>query len=1075
MISDRIDPEGSNPADEFPTPSGFMRKLRPELYSDTVDRPLYVLDQSMLEFQLETMTARNEQQKFEIFCRKLCERVICPNIRPQSGPEGGGDGKTDADTFQVAGAMSDLTYIGHPGPGQADWAFAFSAMKDWKRKVVKDAEGIAGTGRKYERVYFVTNQPARAQDRARIETELLAAHSIPVKILDRAWIVNEVIDSERKDIAHDYLGVGQLTTDPMRMGPEDYSRRRRLDDVERALADPASYKGMERQLVTEAMVAAQLSRNLEQPRHETEGRHARAIRLAMRHGTARQHLEARHDALWTAFWWFDDAEAMSTGYGAIEDEALAADHARNIEFLVQLHQLLVNAVIYRMLTPAEADLSARSERLEAALEAMTLVEGRPNHVLEARTSLAVVRLGRFSAEGNVARLPEIWSELGEILDQASGLVEFDADRLVRLIDVVSMPAGRDPAYRAVAERLADFVAKRTSDAEGASILLRQALRLGDDERCERIRLLGRAAVRLAKREHAMQLIEAHQHLAIAYRGADLLWAARSSIIMAAAGLAAEGEEDSELPVGFVPTVKIWAWIALQLRLVPELLLTMRLLNMSVATLPLDDASEARVAEGIQELDAAFASNILNMTDDEVSLLSRLPAALESAVMPMSHTALLYTLGYEDLLREDGGIPAEETAEGIDDFFAMLKAQPVSSQLFDQLILNPRSGQTLETCICGLTFEVIAPGGDNGILLAQAVVATFEAVLATLLEEQVGPHTERFRIDIVETENSEPTVRLDPAAMRSLISWPRSLSPADFARQSDIGAFLIQVAGETLAATFSLPGLKQAVERVFARGNAHDRVSSVLAALSGVQRISGKSVIRMPTIDAVDFPMRSRPQVRDLELSARSSDEDDENNEMSVSPEGRPTVGRHRNLKVQSVIDVHSWDKGKWTGIAYASYGEDEPPVFALVFSNADAARQIFERWRERFGTKDLNHDIHISIIRRLPNHPPSHYAVQITSRRPDDGEWERGILYQTMNRVHVMHPDDDANLDRFIATRDAIGAFILAPAVVSGGEANIMIDLAILKQNLPVVVAADVGRHDVEWTALELVARQDAE
>lgn len=41
-------------------------------------------------------------------------------------------------------------------------------MKDWKRKVAKDVEGITGTGRKYERVYFVTNESARAQGRMRI-------------------------------------------------------------------------------------------------------------------------------------------------------------------------------------------------------------------------------------------------------------------------------------------------------------------------------------------------------------------------------------------------------------------------------------------------------------------------------------------------------------------------------------------------------------------------------------------------------------------------------------------------------------------------------------------------------------------------------------------------------------------------------------------------------------------------------------------------------------------------------------------------------------------------------------------
>lgn len=149
--------------------------------------------------------------------------------------------------------------------------------------------------------------------------------------------------------------------------------------------------------------------------------------------------------------------------------------------------------------------------------------------------------------------------------------------------------------------------------------------------------------------------------------------------------------------------------------------------------------------------------------------------------------------------------------------------------------------------------------------------------------------------------------------------------------------------------------------------------------------------------------------------------------------------------------------------------------FALVFSDADAARRIFERWRDRFGTKDVNDHISISVIRRLPGHPLSHYAVQITSSRPDDGEWEQGTLYQTMNRAHLIHPDHDANLERFIAMRDVDGAFILAPAVLTGGEADSMTDLAILKQKVSFATAADVGKHDREWVALELVARQDAE
>ena len=1054
-------------------PSDFMRKLRPELYSDTADRPLYVLDRSMLEFQLETVTARNEHQGFEIFCRKLCERAICPQIRPQSGPEGGGDGKTDADTIPVANAISDRSYVGHPGPAREIWAFAFSAMKDWKRKVARDVAGIAATGRTFERIYFVTNQPARAKDRARLEADLAQAHGTPVHILDRAWIVNEVIDKERKDIAHDYLGVGHIVNDPMRMGPEDYSRRRRLDDIERSLVDVTNYEGMEYQMVTEALVAAQLSRNLELPRHETDGRHARAIRLAERHGTERQRLEARHDALWTAFWWFDDAEAVNAGYGDIEKEALRADHARNLEFLVQLHQLLVNSIIYRLLSRESVDFEERSDRLEAALIRMTEDVQRPNHRLEARTSLVVTRLGRHIVDGRKDRLPEIWSELGSILNDAQGLAEFDADRLVRLIEVASMPAGRDPTYRAVAERLADFVAKRSSEAEGALILLRQALRLDPEEKFERIRLLGRASMRLAKREHAAQLIEAQQHLAIAYRGADLLWAARSSCIFAAASLAAEGEEDSELPVGFVPTVKMWAWIALQIRLVPELLLAMRLLAMSLATMPLDEASKERVSESIQELDAAFGSNILNLTDAELASISRLPDALAASGMTMSRVALLHALGYEDVLRDEGSIPDRESAGAVAKFMATLKAQPVSSELYGPLILNWRKDQSLETCICGLTIEVRGPGSDAGIMVAQSIVGTFEATLATVLEERVSPHTERFRIDIVESDGKHPRIDTDPTAMRSMVSWPSSLPPQSFERQNEIGRFLMQVVGEVLAAAFVLSDLKDTVERLFAGGNAHDRVSIVLASLNSIHRLTGRDIVRTPDERLRDYPPRARPSLPDVERPARVTRSRPPDTE--ASSEGPPPVDRHRAVKVQSVIDVHSWDQARWTGTLYASYGSEVPPILALTFRNAAGARRIFERWRERFGRKDVKHEISLSVIRGLPGHPSSHYAVQITSGLPEGEECDRDALYQIMSRVLVMEPRDNRHLEQFLALRGTFGCYLLAPAVITAGEPEILTELAILKRDVSVVQASDVTPGDIQHVALEMVARQDAE
>lgn len=1044
-----------------------MRQHRPEIFSDTIDRPLYLLDRSLLEYQLETLTARNEHQKFEIFSRKLCERVICPNIRPQSGPEGGGDGKTDADTYPVSDRISELYFSADAAPSSGILAFAFSAMKDWKRKVTRDVEGILSTGRSYERIYFVTSRAARAKDRAQIETSLSAIAGVPVHVLDRAWIANEVIDHERKDLAYDYLGVGQLVNDPMRLGPEDYSRRYRLDAIERAFNDPQHFAGMESQMVIEAILACCLSREIEAPRHETDGRHARAIRLAKRYGTQRQMLEARHDALWTAFWWFDDARTVSEGYREVEEIALAADHVRNVEYLVQLHQLLVNAVVYRMLSIEACAFDARSKRLEAVLSRMAQDVGRPNHRLEARTSLAIVQVGRLTLARAFDRFPEIWAELGDILNEAEGLAEYDTDRLVRLIEAMGQTAGRDPAYMAIAGRLAEFIAKRTSDSQSALVILRHAINLGSDARFEQIRLLGRAAMRLGKREHAEAMVEAQQHLAIAYRGADLLWAARSSCLFAVAGLAAQSEEEGSIPAGFVPTVKMWAWIALQLRLIPEFIMAVQLLGMSIATAQLDEPSRVRMADAPEELDAAFACTIMNMSEAELQLLSRLPDALKGAGLGMARMALLYALGHEEVLREDGSFPASESDEEIRNFLALMKAQPISAQVTGPLILNREQSVTLESCICGMVLDIRAPGSTITIGLAQALAATFEAMLATLLEEKIAAHTERFRIDIVEHDN-EPVVRTDPVAMRAMVSWPRTRSPHDFARQKDLGHFLIQVASEILAAAFFVPDIEATLLKLFEQGDAHARVSCVMGSMTSLERITGKPVLRLDDEDLRDYPPGSAAAIPHIELPDPSQDRDADSG-AHTEEDGPAIVDAHRGTKVRSVIDVRCWDQARWAGIAYASFGEDIPPVFALHFKDRIAARQIFERWRERFGEKDERHEIRISLIRMLPQHPPSHYAVQITSGLPDGETWDNETLYQVMHRVHVMEPADDGNLSRFLGEHRAFGCYLIAPAVTQNGKIDIMTDLAILKRDLPVIRAADIQSDDIERVALELV------
>jgi hypothetical protein len=96
-------------------------------------------------------------------------------------------------------------------------------------------------------------------------------------------------------------------------------------------------------------------------------------------------------------------------------------------------------------------------------------------------------------------LPDIWRDYRRILESAGGLGEFEAERLVSMIEAIGSTVGNDAGYNELIEKLADFVSKRRSEAEGALILLKRAQQLDFTDRIDMIRLLGKAVIGLRKK------------------------------------------------------------------------------------------------------------------------------------------------------------------------------------------------------------------------------------------------------------------------------------------------------------------------------------------------------------------------------------------------------------------------------------------------------------------------------------------------------------------------------------------------------------------------------------------------
>jgi hypothetical protein len=200
----------------------------------------------------------------------------------------------------------------------------------------------------------------------------------------------------------------------------------------------------------------------------------------------------------------------------------------------------------------------------------------------------------------------------------------------------------------------------------------------------------------------------------------------------------------------------------------------------------------------------------------------------------------------------------------------------------------------------------------------------------------------------------------------------------------------------------------------------------------------------------------RPQLTLVKLAVPNGGEDGEGARQNWE------IKSHRALRVRSVIDAHAWDQARWSGAVYVLIGPRRVPGIAFMFGDQEAARKIFERWRERFGSSDADEEIYFAIVRHLPEQSPHHYIMLITSKHPDADERDPNQLIVTASRSTTMTPDSAMNLERFLEFYRQVGEFYLLPAVITNGVPTVIQELALLKRQISVKDAANVSDQDIE-------------
>jgi hypothetical protein len=361
----------------IPNPRELMRARHPDLFSDARADKVPQLASAVFEYHLETLTSRKQEYEFEHFCRKLAEKEICPNLRVQTGPTGGGDSKVDAETYPVAAEIAERWWVGEPSAGAERWAFAFSA---------KQKAGIS------------------------------------VHILDRGWIVAKVYDCGHLDLAISTLGIEGVTSENLRRpGPRDTARQAELEELDRQITDPMRYQDARYQLVEDCLRTAILARGLERPRNEVEARFAHADTLAQQLNFRPQRMRIAYNRAWTAYWWYQDYAAFGRLYDELEHYLEGSTEAAEVGRLVNLLLLLAPSIAAKQISARDARVAPRRERLLQLLQPIASDPARLNNALQGRTSLALIKINQSYQLGTADDLEGVWADLSQIMDESAAL------------------------------------------------------------------------------------------------------------------------------------------------------------------------------------------------------------------------------------------------------------------------------------------------------------------------------------------------------------------------------------------------------------------------------------------------------------------------------------------------------------------------------------------------------------------------------------------------------------------------------------------------------------------------------
>jgi hypothetical protein len=1057
------------------SPKQFLRARRPEKFSDSVVVEKNTLDRSILEYHIVSMTTRSQEVPFATFARHLAEREVCPNLLPQTGPTGGGDSKVDSETYPVSDVLALGWFVGVGREASSErWAFAFSAKKDWRPKVRSDVEKAVETGRGYSKIFFITNQAPRDKDRATVEDELRTKHGVDVRILDRTWILEKVFANGHEALAIEDLGLEISVREEVHRGPWDTEREAEIKETEERIQETLRKGDLSPRVVDDCIEGAILARELERPRTEVDGLFERAERIALKCGTDHQKLRCAYQAAWTAYWWHEDYERFSQLYDVVEGRAKGTSNSYELELLTNLWTLLYEAVLSRKTDRNTSDLAAHTKLLAEELERLSNQPQRPSGALHARTLRLQMRLIESIATRD--SLETVLTEFREIILSSRGLSGFPLQPLLKILAELGEVIGNEPAFDSLFNAVLEASTERKAEIASARMLVTRAIQLFNAGKpYAAIRALGQSFGRLYKDESRWDAVRALYLCARAYERVGLLWAARGTTLAAASLAVAEfwkNETISSMQVACYARLK---WVELQLGRIPQALSWYEVEMITRGALSGDEDTKNEISKEDVAFDATLGLMLLRTESWELKTLSRLPDALERLGLFNASAALLFALGYEDKLRDEGFFKEAGVGDNVQDYFVGWRNAPGSEDLPERPSLGEQRKIVLNSRLLGCRITVESENSSPCVELAESILAALEALMSTGSFGEIAALEPVLTISVTRSDFAEVpfefTFTDDTGRPHiGILCGGFDAHTVPVALQGRLKDRILELLTFTLPRVFvghDLLGFfkklldEQGVDRSLNFTGSFITVSNVLGH-SPKDRISNW----LEGSDRDYPPLRREPWEPAAPKAEKPTDPFPRPGEGEIPPELLDFSDvKQKEMETISLIRTSLWSKAKWVATVYGTDEEEsvQPPILALGFAEPEAGKQIFRYLREDLGgTRDVQDRLRVSIIRGIDQSKPYSYRVviganlrEVLSR--DDARFAIGV-----SRMNAMNPASDMNLERFLRQYNKLGGYFLMPAAAnaSGSEMQFLFDYFLVKGELHIRSAWEIGAND---------------